>query len=128
MGKAYILDTSAVIKYLKKTFPEKGLSFMDSVIDTQTSISVVSRMELLSWDGNERDVEAAKTFVHNAHVVSLTEPVILKTIEIRRAYKLKLPDAIIAATALATNSTLLADNDSDFLRVPGLSYINPRTY
>jgi predicted nucleic acid-binding protein len=40
-------------------------------------------------------------------------------------HKLKLPDAIIAATAIDNNFTLIADNDADFKKVPGLKYINP---
>ncbi len=127
MGEAFILDTSAVIKYLKKTFPDKGLFYIDSVIDLDTSISVISRMELLGWKGNEHDYESAKIFVANVDIIPMTEAIILKTIEVRREYKLKLPDAIIASTALVLNRTLLADNDLDFLRVPNLKYINPRT-
>jgi len=36
-------------------------------------------------------------------VFELEQPVIIKTIEIRKRYKIKLPDAIIAATALTQN-------------------------
>ncbi|TAE34104.1 MAG: PIN domain-containing protein [Cytophagales bacterium] len=35
---------------------------------------------------------------------------------------MKLPDAIIAATAIVHNLTLLSTNDSDFERIEGLKY------
>ncbi|MDR0581942.1 MAG: hypothetical protein LBG31_03145 [Prevotellaceae bacterium] len=40
--------------------------------------------------------------------------------------KIKLPDAIIAATALANNMVLLTNNEKDFSRIPGLQIINPK--
>ena len=39
MAKRYLVDTSAVIKYLNETFPEKGLEFMDDVVDDNSAIS-----------------------------------------------------------------------------------------
>ncbi|MCW5923836.1 MAG: hypothetical protein KIS77_15950 [Saprospiraceae bacterium] len=47
-----------------------------------------------------------------------------KTIEIRRSLKIKLPDAVIASTALVCDFTLLSRNDFDFRRVPGLKYLD----
>ena len=57
--------------------------------------------------------------------LELSEPVISRTIKIRKGISIRLPDAIIAATAIVHNLTLLSDNDKDFLRVSGLKYINP---
>lgn len=45
----------------------------------------------------------------------------------RKLHGLKLPDALIAATAIVYEFTLIADNDKDFLREPSLKYINPKT-
>ncbi len=49
----------------------------------------------------------------------------LKTVEIRKLYKIKLPDAIIAATAMTNNLILLSRNVSDFNQIDGLNLINP---
>ncbi|TDB61346.1 PIN domain-containing protein [Arundinibacter roseus] len=48
-----------------------------------------------------------------------------KTIEIRRKHKIKLPDAIIAATALVHHLTLVTNNVSDFARIENLLVVNP---
>ena len=51
--------------------------------------------------------------------------IIEKTIEIRKSYRIKLPDAIIAATAFVHNLTLLTRNISDYKNIEELSVINP---
>jgi hypothetical protein len=48
-------------------------------------------------------------------------------IALRKLIKIKLPDAIIAATALVHNLTLLSRNTHDFKNVPGLTVLNPHT-
>ena len=128
MGETFILDTSAVIKYVKGSLSSSGMDLLNRVIEDEPTISIVNRIELLSWKPPvESDLDLFHLFVNNSNHIPLTESIILKTIEVRREYKLKLPDAIIASTALILNRTLLADNDLDFLRVPNLKYINPRS-
>jgi hypothetical protein len=50
MAKRYLVDTSAVIKYLNETFSEKGLKFMDGVVDNNSAISFISEVELQVWN------------------------------------------------------------------------------
>ncbi|MBI1193471.1 MAG: PIN domain-containing protein [Bacteroidetes bacterium] len=49
----------------------------------------------------------------------------MKTAEIRKTYNIKLPDAIIAATSLAYDLTLLTRNTADFKNIIGVNVINP---
>jgi predicted nucleic acid-binding protein len=49
----------------------------------------------------------------------------MHSVNIRRNKKIKTPDAIIAATALAFDYTLISNNDKDFSDIKGLKYINP---
>jgi predicted nucleic acid-binding protein len=60
-------------------------------------------------------------------VFSLDEPVIIKTIQIRKATKAKLPDAIIAATALVNQLVLITRNTKDFTGIDGLKMLDPYT-
>jgi len=56
----------------------------------------------------------------------LDDVVTAKTINLRRVYKkLKLGDAIIAATALAYNFNLVTRNTKDFKNIEGLEFVNP---
>lgn len=50
----------------------------------------------------------------SCQIIPLSESVIQETITIRKQYRIKLPDAIIYATALVQNLPLLTNNIADF--------------
>ena len=128
MAKTYLIDTSAVIKYLNESLPAGGLKFIDEVIDNESQLSFISEIELQVWNPpNEEDLEIYSLFVTQADIVGIDAEIIAEAIRIRKDHQLKLPDAIIAATAITRDLTLIADNDKDFLKVTALKYINPNT-
>lgn len=126
MAERYLIDTSAVIKYLNESFPATGILFMDQVVDMESLLSFISEIELQVWNPpNPDDLKIYQTFVENSTVIGIDEEIKQQTIHIRKTYKLKLPDALIVATALVNNFTLIADNNEDFQKVTQLRYINP---
>lgn len=128
MASGYIIDTSAVIKYLNGSFPQTALEFMDGAVDGGSSLSFISEIELQVWTPeNPDDLSVYQQFVSGSIIIGVDENIIAETIRIRKSYKIKLPDALIAATAIVNGLTLIADNDKDFLRVQTLEYINPKT-
>src|SRR6187551_3453178 len=107
----YLLDTNFVINYFKGFFKADAGKFTDSVINNTTFISVITRMELLSWESlNPKDEEVIKEFISESTVSSLEESIINRTILLRKAFAIKLPDAIIAATALVHDMQLITHN------------------
>lgn len=123
MGQKYLMDTNAVIDYLDNKLPDNNTNLIDKI---GTQISVITRMELLSWDKATNDqIKVLQEFINESNVIGLEENIILKTIELRKQYKIKLPDAIIAATALSGKMDLISHNISDFIKVPGLKVIDP---
>lgn len=130
MEKRFLIDTSAVIKFLNESFPMSSLEFLDEILDDECIISFITQIELLAWEDTDEENEIVKTFISGSEILGIDQSIIKKTIEIRKKSKIKLPDALIAATAIEFNLTLLADNDKDFKKVEvlGLKYINPRTY
>ncbi len=126
MAKSYLIDTSAVIKYLNGSLPENNLKFIDRIIDEDVYLSFISEIELQVWNPpNEGDLVIYQDFVAHCNILSIDSDIISETIRIRKLYLLKLPDAIIAATAINRNLMLIADNDKDFLKVDALQYLNP---
>ncbi len=123
MGKEYLIDTNSVIDYLDNKLPDNANELIDSI---DSKISVIIRMELLAWPGasNEQTL-ILNEFINTSEVFALEEPAILKAIEIRKAYKTKLPDAIIAATALVNKLTIITRNTKDFDKIEGLEVLNP---
>lgn len=123
MGKEYLIDTNAVIDYLNNKLPDPASELLDSIV---AKISVITRMELLSWPGaNKKQTAVLNDFIEASEVFSLEEPIILKAIEIRKETKTKLPDAIIAATAMVHQLTLITRNTKDFEKVSGLELMEP---
>jgi predicted nucleic acid-binding protein len=121
----YLLDTNFIINYFKGFFKADAGKFTDSVINDTTFISVITRMELLSWKSlNPKDEEVIKEFISDSTVFSLEESIINRTILLRKSFAIKLPDAIIAATALVHDMQLITHNLKDFTNIPGLIVLN----
>jgi hypothetical protein len=55
----------------------------------------------------------------------MDDAIVDKTIEVRSLYKIKLPDAIIAATAIGNGLVLVTRNTKDFKDIEGLEVIDP---
>jgi predicted nucleic acid-binding protein len=121
----YLSDTNFVINYFKEFFKADAGKFTDSVINNTTFISVITRMELLSWKSlNPKDEEVIKEFISDSTVFSLEESIINRTILLRKAFAIKLPDVIIAATALVHDMQLITHNLKDFTNIPDLIVLN----
>jgi hypothetical protein len=82
---------------------------------------LISKIELLSLPDTPKDII---DFVREALVISLEESIIDRTIDLRKKYRIKLPDAIIAATALIYNLTLVTHNILDFKNIKRLNLVD----
>lgn len=123
MDQRYLIDTNTAIDYLDNKLPDNSTNLIDSIA---AQISVITRMELLSWaNATSEQVQVLQLFVNASRVYTLTESVIVRAIELRKAHKNKLPDAIIAATALVYDLTLITRNTNDIKNIPNLKVINP---
>ncbi|WP_419800466.1 type II toxin-antitoxin system VapC family toxin [Mucilaginibacter sp.] len=127
MGIEYICDTNTVIYFLQQQFPPSSEKFMDDLfLNQQPIISAITEIELLCWKTtNEKDLAAVHNFIDITKVIELEQPIKLKTAEIRKQHKVKLPDAIISATALIYDLTLITHNVGDFKNIRGLKVVDP---
>lgn len=124
MGQ-YLIDNNAISNYFSVLFTEKGMSFMAEVFDQTPIISVITEIEALSWINPDKSKEQiVKAFVQDATILALTPEVVTQSISIRRSKKIKTPDAIMAATAIVHNLTLIT-SDSDFKNIDHLQVIDP---
>ena len=128
MGKRFLIDTNIAIYFLDGNLTPSVIVFLQPVINQEINISVITKIELLGWNfPNSNKSEIHNEFVNQSNIFPLDNEIVEKTIEIRRTYKIKLPDALIAATAIVFDMTLLSRNDKDFTQIPELKYINPFT-
>ncbi len=121
----YLIDTNAISDYFSASLPPSGLQFMDAVIDAVPNLSVISQIELLCWKTDIAKEQRVKEFIADSTIFDITPDVITHCVNIRRNKKVKTPDAIIAATALAHGFTFITNNEKDFSRIKGLKIVNP---
>lgn len=110
MAIDYVVDTNIFILLfngsLDEVVPEGGLGF-----------SVITEIELLSFANlSKADEKLIQYQLRELQRVPLDQAVSQKTIALRRQYRLKTPDAIVAASALAMDAVLLT-NDQQLLRM-----------
>lgn len=127
MGIKYLWDTNTAIYYLQQQFPPSAEKFIDETLkDSEPAVSVITEIELLCWKtATDKDMEVLHNFINDTVVFELEKDIKLKTAEIRKGFKVKLPDAIIAATAMTKNLVLLTRNTKDFISIKGLEVQDP---
>lgn len=132
-----IFDTNIYI-YHHLQYPVAVDVWHQYVKDHDILLSIIQVSELLSYqhiDDNPDIRMQREAYISLAdEIVLMDEAIARKAAELRRAWKrhstknLKLPDAIIAATAINKEAVLVSNNDRDFLYLEefhGLRYLNP---
>lgn len=122
MEQDYLIDTNSIIDFANKKLPSPGTLFVSKVIDINPIISIINKIEVLGFaHPNNQMIE----LIEASTIIPLTDEIVDETIAIRKIHKVKLPDAIIAATTKTKNLTLITRNETDFDSVSGLTIINP---
>jgi predicted nucleic acid-binding protein len=116
-GIDFLVDTNILI-YLHEAKPEV-LAF----IDYSWSCSVISEMELLGTPNlSKTEKQKLQSLLNDCIIFSLDNDIKEIAIKIRQTKKVKLPDAIIAATAIHYNLPLVTA-DTGFKNISGLTVI-----
>jgi predicted nucleic acid-binding protein len=114
MNDRYVLDTNVALYLLSGRL-------VNPLPVGEFYLSIISEIEMLSFSAIGQEEESRiREFLAQVTIVGLSEEVKQSTIEIRRKYRLKLPDAIVCATALVMDSSLLS-NDVQLGRVTELT-------
>lgn len=118
-GEKYLLDTNAVVALL--TGNQNVLLLVQDA--EWIGISIITVLEFLSFpDLAENDRDLFGLFMERVDVISLStddDNLIEAIISMRSARQIKLPDAIIAASAVSF-SAILVTNDDALLRLDGV--------
>jgi predicted nucleic acid-binding protein len=116
-GSNFLADTNAIIYILE------GKGYMLPFLLNITGISVISEIELRGlYQISINDENEIKYLLENLEICPLSDPVKELAINLKQNYKIKLPDAIIAATAIKRNLTLLTA-DKDFAKIKELELV-----
>ena len=120
-----MIDSNSVIYFLDGILPPKGMEFMKSIVDSRPQMSVMTEIEVLGFNIDTASRDLFDYLFEVSTVFDLSRPIVEQTILLRKSQKIKLPDAIIAATALVHDLTLITRNTGDFGKIAGLKTIDP---
>jgi hypothetical protein len=117
-----LLDSNIIIYANKEAHQE----IRDFLKNKEIHASTISYIETLGYHKithNEKYI--LQQFFMLVILLPMSEAVIQKATALRQQQKMSLGDALIAATALIYNKTLITRNVKDFDWVDGLKSINP---
>lgn len=102
-GESLVLDTNVALYLLRG-----DRSAADAISGQRVVISFITYMELLSKPGMTRaETKQVTAFVNEWPMIELDTRIMEEAIRLRKSYRLKIPDAIVAATALTQQIPLL---------------------
>jgi predicted nucleic acid-binding protein len=121
----YLIDTNAIIDYLGNKMSASGIAIMRNAFKVKPNISIITKIEIMGFNRTVEHYQLLENFMNDVNVIGLSDTIADRTIYIRKLYKIKLPDAIIAATAIEFESTLITRNTTDFKNISGIKTQNP---
>lgn len=122
MGKKFLIDTNILIEYVGDLLPKEANNFISEIIDENFLISIINKIEILGHQSVDQKVE---DFISLAESILISNDIVKTTISLRKRHKIKLPDAIIAATAIENDLIILTRNTKDFIIIKDLEVVNP---
>ena len=123
MEQTYLIDTNVIIDNFGNKLPPNAKAFLNLL---DPIVSAVTKIEVLGWlNATEKQLQPLYDFMEIASILPINEAIIDKTITLRQGKRIALGDAIIAATALTYDLTIITNNEKDFTNIQGLKVINP---
>jgi predicted nucleic acid-binding protein len=115
-GNSFLLDTNVVLYLLS------GNKTITTILEgAQPYISFITQLELMGYKGiSPKDLQMIKNFLDECIIVDISEEIKKHTISIRQKHQIKLPDSIIAGTAMFLEIPLLT-GDKGFSKITSLN-------
>jgi predicted nucleic acid-binding protein len=116
-GNNYLLDTNILVYALK------GISSVVPYFEENCFVSVVTEIEIIGVEGlSRKELSVRQSAVDYCTIIPLTTVIKNEAIRLKQQFKIKLPDAVIAATALVEGYTLITA-DKGFKKFTSLQLI-----
>jgi len=120
------IDTNILIYHINGHLTKNAEKFLLDTLKQGAYISIISRIETLGWSGHtDESLRLTQKFLDKFIECPLERDIAETCITLRQNFRIKLPDAIIAATALSLRLPLMTRNVHDFKAITSLQAINP---
>lgn len=117
-GNKFVLDTNAVLYILNG-----DETLIDFLFEKELYLSIISEMELFSYKNLiDDDRTKINDFLQEFIIVNIDDKIKATTIEVKKTSGMKLPDSIIAATAISLKLPLIT-SDGAFKKVKHLNLL-----
>ena len=126
-SRRYLIDTNVIIDFLAGRFSGENLQFITKILSNRPAISVISKIEVLGFNTTVTHENLLKSFIDELTIIQISSEVVDACIAIRKLHRIKLPDALIAATCVAHQLTLITRNTNDFKGMIEMQSINPHS-
>jgi predicted nucleic acid-binding protein len=73
----YLIDTNVVSDYLSADLPQRGMRWLDAIVDAVPHLSVITQIELLCWNTDEHTEQRVKNFIADSVILNINSDVIL---------------------------------------------------
>lgn len=107
---SYLIDTNIIIYYFNGLTDDEAIH---TILASSFQISIITKIEFLGWGEFAVDADLntkARKFISYARIFDLQETIAEQAIALKQKFKTKTPDAIIAATALVNELTVITNN------------------
>ncbi|RZK00448.1 MAG: type II toxin-antitoxin system VapC family toxin [Flavobacterium sp.] len=113
----FLADTNFLI------YIHEGNKIVEPFLEYNFGVSFISEIELLAFPSISKSEESKlKSLLNDCFQIEWNAKIKQQTILLKREYKIKLPDAIIAATSLVYDTPLVSA-DKGFLQISKLDFV-----
>ena len=116
-GIKHLVDTNFLIH------TDQRNPLVEPFLNENIAISFISEMELLGVFSISKSKKASmQRIINECYVLEMNQSIKIVAIDLKQKYKIKLPDAIIAATSIHYNLMFIT-SDADFKNIKELELI-----
>jgi predicted nucleic acid-binding protein len=105
-----VFDTNILVDYLN------GIDAAQSELNRYKTrlVSVITQLEILVGVADEMEERAVRSFLSTFRIIALTPAIAEEAVKVRTATRMKIPDAIVYATARDEGCLVVTRNKKDF--------------
>ena len=126
MKQNLLVDTDILID-VSRGIPTAINRLKSEAITSTLAISSITQMELIVGCRNKTELQNLEKFLRRYLIIKVNELITDKAIELLSQYRLShgllIPDGLIAATAIVTNSPLMSKNQRDYRFISNLKLL-----
>ncbi len=104
----YVFDSNILTYQLSDTVSAEGAELLRTGLLHGGAYSVISRIEIMGYPQSPEELAEADQLLHGLREIPLNDSVTALAINVRQHRKVKIPDAIVAATAIHLSMPLVS--------------------